>query len=242
MLQVCIRKKIVRAALTMGITAATMGLSGCVLTQPTDPYAPVSPDQTIGSGPRETVRPSPQTHTLHIPIQGPLTIAIAIETAMANNPEIAAVKWEAATAQARYDAARAAQWPDVRAETGWQHHLDDQRLIPAGYNGEPGIFDPDIVRGDLVLRMPLFTGGRISSEIRAAELLRLAEEKRLARSGEALVFNVCPWKNTTNRCPSCWQPRRRPGWTCCAQKCGWPISGRPCCRHKTFWRPKNGCW
>ncbi|MFN2356997.1 MAG: TolC family protein [Desulfotignum sp.] len=191
MLQVCIRKKIVRAALTMGITAATMGLSGCVLTQPTDPYAPVSPDQTIGSGPRETVRPSPQTHTLHIPIQGPLTIAIAIETAMANNPEIAAVKWEAATAQARYDAARAAQWPDVRAETGWQHHLDDQRLIPAGYNGEPGIFDPDIVRGDLVLRMPLFTGGRISSEIRAAELLRLAEEKRLARSGEALVFNVC---------------------------------------------------
>ncbi len=191
MLQLCIKKKIVRAVLSMGITAAAMGLSGCVLTQPTDPYAPALPGQTIGPGPRETVQPSPQPHIRHIPNQGPLTIALAIETALANNPEMAAVKWEAAAAQARYDTARAVQWPDLKAETGWQHYRDDQRLISARYNGEPGIFDPDIVRGDLVLRMPLFTGGRISSEIRAADLLRMAEEKRLARSGEALVFNVC---------------------------------------------------
>jgi outer membrane protein len=191
MLQLCIRKKMMRAGLAITITAAAMGLSGCVLTGPTDPFAPVLPVRTFETGLREAGRSLPQPQSRLIPVQGPLTISLAIETALANNPEIAAVTWEAAAAQARHDAARSAQWPDVRAETGWQHYLDDQRLIPARYNGEPGIFDPDIVRGDLLIRMPLFTGGRIFSNIRAADLLRMAEEKRLARSKETLVFNVC---------------------------------------------------
>ncbi len=43
---------------------------------------------------------------------------------------------------------------------------------------------------DLVLAMPLFTGGRITSEIRAADLLQQAAEHRLARTREELIFNV----------------------------------------------------
>ena len=40
------------------------------------------------------------------------------------------------------------------------------------------------------MRVPLFTGGRITSDIRAAELLTRAAQHQLARSREELVFNV----------------------------------------------------
>jgi outer membrane protein TolC len=38
--------------------------------------------------------------------------------------------------------------------------------------------------------MPIFTGGRIRSEISAAEFLALATENRLARTWEELIFNI----------------------------------------------------
>jgi outer membrane protein len=40
------------------------------------------------------------------------------------------------------------------------------------------------------LKFPLFTGGRIINDIRASELFRLAEENRLSRTRDELVFNV----------------------------------------------------
>lgn len=114
----------------------------------------------------------------------------AIKIALANNPEIAATQWDVSAAGSRLDAARARQCPTLRAEGDYRHSLDDQRLIQARYNGEPGIFHNDIYRGDLVLELPLFTGGLITSEIAAAELLKRSEERRLARTREELVFNV----------------------------------------------------
>ncbi|MCK7507875.1 MAG: TolC family protein [Desulfobacterales bacterium] len=38
--------------------------------------------------------------------------------------------------------------------------------------------------------MPIFTGGQITSRIKAAELLQAAAEHRLARTREELIFNV----------------------------------------------------
>jgi outer membrane protein TolC len=63
-------------------------------------------------------------------------------------------------------------------------------MIAARKNGEPGVFSRDFFAADLVVTMPLFTGGRITSEIKAAELLQRAAEHRLARTREELVFNV----------------------------------------------------
>jgi outer membrane protein TolC len=119
-----------------------------------------------------------------------LTLDHCIEVALANNPELAATSREVSAAGFRIDQTRAQRWPAVGAEAGYNRFLDPQRLVQARYNGEPGIFDQDIARGDLTIKMPLFTGGRIVNEIAAAELLRHAEENRLARTGDELVFNV----------------------------------------------------
>ena len=163
------------------------GLAGCTLTRRTDPYAPVPNVQNTRIGQSMEL---PSEKISLIPLQEPLTIDQAIQYALANNPEVGATRWDIAAAEARVDTAQSARWPVLNAEGGWQYFLDDQRLIAARKDGEKGIFDKDISRGDLVLKLPLFTGGKITSEISSAELFRLSEEKRLARSKEELVFNV----------------------------------------------------
>jgi len=170
------------ACLALGILG--VALSGCVGTQPTDPYAVIPGLQ------REALVRTNNAPSRPLPVQGPLTRAQAIEIALANNPEIAAVAWDTLAAENRREYAQAGRWPILSAEAGYGHFLDAQRLIPTRYNGELGVFDRDIYRSDLIMKVPLFTGGKITSEIQAAELLRLAEEKRLARSKEELVFNV----------------------------------------------------
>jgi outer membrane protein TolC len=158
-------------------------LGGCAVMHPTDPYASVDVrgDSSLGF---DAVRQPPG-----IP-EGPLTLRQAVETALANNPEVAARGWDAAAAQAGREQAFGARLPRVGIAGGYTHSLDEQRLIAASQDGEPGLFGRDIVSGDLVLTMPLFTGGRLVNQVRAAELLQEAAGHRLVRSREELVFNV----------------------------------------------------
>jgi len=149
-------------------------LAGCVLMNPTDPYAPpvgLAPSRGRAVPPAAT-RPLPES----------LTLEKAIEIALVNNPEVAAVGHEVQAARAQREVAVGQMLPSV--------HADDQRLLMARENGEPGVFSRDIFAADLVVTVPLFTGGRITSEIKAAELLQKAAEHHLARTREELVFNV----------------------------------------------------
>ena len=57
-------------------------------------------------------------------------------------------------------------------------------------NQEPGLFSTGILSADLNLKMPLFTGGQIRSDITAAEFQVLAAQNRLARTWEELIFNI----------------------------------------------------
>jgi outer membrane protein TolC len=123
-------------------------------------------------------------------VSEPLTLQQAIETALANNPEVAARRWDEAAARAQSDVAAGVPWPNVHVVGGYNRFLDDQRLVPATANNEPGVFSSDIVTGDLVVTMPIYTGGQISNRIRAAELLSQSAGHRLARTREELVFNI----------------------------------------------------
>jgi len=179
------RKKQLKRLLPL-IPMLLLFLSGCALMEPTNPYAPASRRKTLAGGGYAQPIPPPTPEAM----QGPLPLDRCIEVALANNPEVAATGWEATASTSRLDQAKAARWPTLSIEGAYTRHLDPQRLIQARYNGEPGIFDTDIYRGDLVLKMPIFTGGRIINEIAAADLIRKAEENRLARTRQELVFNV----------------------------------------------------
>lgn len=162
--------------------------AGCSLLQPTNPYSPLL----------AKARPAalaPPTSRVHMGIRPelsdePLTFDRCITIALTNNPEVAATGWEGAAIEYRADQARAQQWPTLSSDGGYNRYLDSLRLLQARYNGEPGYFDTNIYRSDLIVKWPIFTGGRIINEIAAAELLSKAEGNRLVRTREELVFNV----------------------------------------------------
>ncbi|MCX5828564.1 MAG: TolC family protein [Deltaproteobacteria bacterium] len=117
-------------------------------------------------------------------------LARCIEIALEKNPEIAAAKWDIAAADSRLDGAKSAFWPQISAEGGANRYVDPQRLIQARYNGELGVFDRSILRGDLVARLTLYAGGRITSEADAVGKLSEAEKKKFIRTRDELIYSV----------------------------------------------------
>ena len=69
-------------------------------------------------------------------------------------------------------------------------YLNSRPLYEARYNNQRRLFTKQQSVGSVLLKLPLFTGGRIINEIQAAELFRLAEENRLSRTRDELIFNV----------------------------------------------------
>jgi outer membrane protein TolC len=132
-------------------------------------------------------RPFPEKETAP---KGKLTLERSIEIALANNPEVAATLWDVSVAGARADQAKAARWPTLIYEGNYIKYLNSRPLWEARYNNERRLFSKQQSRGDVLLKLPLFTGGRIINDIKAAELVRLAEENRLSRTRDELIFNV----------------------------------------------------
>jgi outer membrane protein TolC len=124
------------------------------------------------------------------PTQRLLNLDQCIEVARRNNPSLSAGAWDIQSALAQRDVAASERWPQISTNDSYRNYVQTQRLQPARINAEPGMFSTSILALDLVLKMPLFTGGRIRSEISAAEFLALAAENRLARTWEELIFNI----------------------------------------------------
>lgn len=110
--------------------------------------------------------------------------------ALEHNPEVSASAFDSQAARARAAAAVGARLPQLSIESAYNRYDPDLRLTAATYNGEPGVFGDNILTADLVLRLPLFTGGRLVAEVRAAELLEASAGQRLARSRSDLAYNV----------------------------------------------------
>ena len=161
--------------------------SGCAgpLADPLDASSDIWHETPTLEAPAEPSKPE----TAAVP-DGPLTLESCLTLALANNPGLRATGDEAGRAAAEADLARTAAWPRLDGVAGYTHALNDQRLVPARRNGEPGAFADDFASADLVLTMPLFTGGQIINRIRAAELLEAAAAHRLSRSRHELAFNV----------------------------------------------------
>lgn len=113
-----------------------------------------------------------------------------IDRALANNPDLSAASFEQAASEARSQSAFAARLPRLNIEGSANVYGDNLRLIAARYNGEVGVFGNNILATDLVLRLPLYSGGKLIAEQRAAELLAAASIKRLERNKQDLVYNV----------------------------------------------------
>ena len=177
-----------------GLLSATLFLCpllGCAAFTPTDPYQGLGPTPEIRQSDTASTLPEGTDEVaLPQPMDTGISLERAIAMALAHNPELAAASFDAAAARAGSQAAQGILWPSLSVQGGYARHLDDQRLIPARYNGEPGTYGDDVFSGDLLVRAPLFTGGKLINASRAADLMHQSAAHDLARTREELIFNV----------------------------------------------------
>jgi len=158
-------------------------LAGCTVFQPTRVDDPaVLPPGLAGEDKVSALRAELPT--------APLTIERALDIALANNPDIIAGAWDVEAAWARKRYASSEHWPTLGVNAAYRHHWHEERLVPARGQATPASFSHGIFAGDVVLTVPLLSGGRVVSAVAAADLMARAADQKLARTREELIFNV----------------------------------------------------
>ena len=132
----------------------------------------------------------PSTGQRQQPAQRSMGLDQCLEIARRNNPSLASGAWDIQTSVALRNYTASERWPNISNVDSLRQYVQNQRLQAARLNGEPGMFSSGILAVDILVRMPVFTGGRIRSDISAAELTILATENKLSRTWEELIFNV----------------------------------------------------
>jgi outer membrane protein TolC len=119
-----------------------------------------------------------------------LTLEQCIDMALENNPVLGYRNWEIEALEAQKEEAAGLRLPRVSGAGNYHHYSDTMRLAPPRGFGYPLIFTDDILSLNFALTMPLFTGGRLSNQIKAAELFQQSAEHSLVHSREELIFKV----------------------------------------------------
>ncbi len=170
-------------AIMLMALAVGMFAGGCAVVHPTDPQHQFSPPKSIE-------RPVSTSFRETVLTGDSLTLPRAIEIALENNPGITAAAWEIERASALQNMAVGELLPRLYGTGGYMHNLDPQRLVAVRNSLDPAVFSRDIASADVVVQMPLFTGGRLINNVRAASLLEESAKHQFARSREELVYNV----------------------------------------------------
>ena len=92
--------------------------------------------------------------------------------------------------RAKVDQAKAARYPDSALRRQLHKVSEFPTIVGSPLERRTKDIYQTTKPGDLLLKFPLFTGGRIINDIKASELFRLAEENRLSWTRDELIFNV----------------------------------------------------
>ncbi|MBN2294522.1 MAG: TolC family protein [Pirellulales bacterium] len=124
-------------------------------------------------------------------IETTLTLEQCIEISLRNNPAVAQKQWEADTAQAEKDIAQGRLWPEISANAGYMHYRDYRLIQPRRPGTSESLqFTDELVSGGVVLNLPLYTGGRLVNQVKAADFITQSTKQQLLFSQAELVFNV----------------------------------------------------
>lgn len=120
----------------------------------------------------------------------PLSLPEAIEQALAQNPAQVSRRLETERAAKGQDAARGARGPSLNFNTSATYYGYPALVVPIR---EVGVFPPlDDTIYDLgvALKLPIYTGGRLTQEVALADLSNQVAIEQLRQGRQELVFNV----------------------------------------------------
>ena len=90
----------------------------------------------------------------------PLSLADCVRLALEHNPGLSSARKEQAIQALERPRALSSFFPTLDAEGSYVHFQEKQRVVPAHRNADLGVFDEDFLEGGLVLRLPIFHGGK----------------------------------------------------------------------------------
>ncbi len=120
----------------------------------------------------------------------PLSLEEAISLARERNPAILGAAHARRSAELRKGVASAQRLPTARLLAGAQQSLYDQRLVPARKPNDPGVYSAAIASGDIVVSVPVYTGGRIAADEAAVEAVFEASRFQYDRTCALVTFSV----------------------------------------------------
>ncbi|WP_300667438.1 TolC family protein [Desulfoluna sp.] len=128
----------------------------------------------------------------------PLTLPLAVESALKNNPDLQSANEAVTLAQSQIDKARAAYWPTLSlyaealradAPSTYLFKTIDQRLFTPGTDfNSPGIVEN--LEGGLEVRLPLYNGGRNRWAVVSAHSGLTATQARRSGAQRRLTSDV----------------------------------------------------
>jgi outer membrane protein len=119
-----------------------------------------------------------------------LTLEECIERALKGNYEVEAFRHRVEAASSRVDEAAARLEPRLSLVGKYLWAGEQQRLWPARYDGERGIYDDEFAEGTAVLEIPLSDGGRTRNLTKSEKKLHDAALVSLERLEERLGYDV----------------------------------------------------
>jgi len=122
--------------------------------------------------------------------QEALTLEECIENALEGNYELEALRNRVQAASARVDEAAAGLKPRLSLVGKYLWAGEQQRLWPARYDGERGIYDDEFAEGTAILEIPLSDGGKTRNLTKSERKLQEAAEASLERQKERLGYDV----------------------------------------------------
>ncbi len=136
-----------------------------------------------------------------------LTLDAAVARAIAASPRLARLAAQERAASAQERGALAERWPQVDLSGGYQRHSDVPELSIGTDPTQPArrivVFPniPDNWRARAGVALPLYTGGRLTGQVKAAGQARVAagEDLRAARADLVLETKTAYWSLVTAR-------------------------------------------
>jgi len=122
---------------------------------------------------------------------GTYTLDQAIEMALANNPGLQADQMEEEASKAALRSAKGQLSPQINAYSSYRRLSDPAAVVPIkGFGGTFPYFSRDQYSTGLRFSVPIFQGGKLQADVRAASSARAAARAGTTRNRQLLVAQV----------------------------------------------------